>query len=339
MNIIKADYEIINEPFITKKIERVARVCYKSEDKITEGTDIKMVNALIKSNHMAMLEHGSIAFMVDPDTYMLMQNNMVSITTVVNKKLGLEAKRCYLRFTERHDDNDGYRYIISGNMRAWYETFEIMEFIINTPQEFITSAPVLGIPLVLRDAVVGCSNGIMEKFKDVDSIINYYNASEYEVRLITNFSILTPEERMIHEDISVLFTSDLLIQRELVRHREASFAGESTRYCNYSLDKFGNEITFIEPCWEIQEDEFITCLENTEKAYNSLISSGWTPQQARAILPNSLMTELVMTGFVEVWDHFFDLRARGTTGAPHPQAKELAEPLLTEFIKRNIIFL
>lgn len=76
-----------------------------------------------------------------------------------------------------------------------------------------------------------------------------------------------------------------------------------------------------------------------EKAYNSLISSGWTPQQARAILPNSLKTELVMTGFVDDWNHFFDLRARGTTGAPHPQAKELAEPLLTEFIKRNIISL
>lgn len=129
---------------------------------------------------------------------------------------------------------------------------------------------------------------------------------------------------------------------EFVRHRVFSFAQESTRYCNYTKDKFGNEITFIEPCWEMQEDEkelYIVCLENMENAYNALISSGWTPQQARAILPNSLKTELVMTGFVEDWDHFCDLRARGTTGAPHPQAKELAEPLLTEFIKRGILLL
>ena len=129
---------------------------------------------------------------------------------------------------------------------------------------------------------------------------------------------------------------------EFVRHRVFSFAQESTRYCNYSKDKFGNEITYIEPCWEMQPDEkelFLLQLEHAQIAYNALISSGWTPQQARAILPNSLKTELIMTGFVDDWEHFLSLRARGTTGAPHPQAKELAEPLLTEFIKRGIVSL
>lgn len=63
----------------------------------------------------------------------------------------------------------------------------------------------------------------------------------------------------------------------------------------------------------------------------------WTPQQARQVLPNALKTELVMTGFVSDWNHFFDLRARGTTGVPHPDAKALAEPLMNEFIKRNLI--
>mgnify|MGYP003304180895 CR=1 FL=1 len=111
-------------------------------------------------------------------------------------------------------------------------------------------------------------------------------------------------------------------------------------YCNYLKDKFGNEITYIEPCWEMQPDEkgsFLLQLELAQNAYNALISSGWTPQQARAILPNSLKTELVMTGFVDDWNHFFDLRARGTTGAPHPQAKELAEPLMQEFINREYL--
>ena len=127
---------------------------------------------------------------------------------------------------------------------------------------------------------------------------------------------------------------------EFVRHRVFSFAQESTRYCNYTKDKFGNEITYIEPCWEMQPDEkelFLLQLEQAQNAYNALISSGWTPQQARAILPNSLKTELIMTGFVDDWEHFLSLRARGTTGAPHPQAKELAEPLLTEFIKRDLL--
>lgn len=130
-------------------------------------------------------------------------------------------------------------------------------------------------------------------------------------------------------------------------------------YCNYSKDKFGNELTFIIPCWtNLPEQDygsrvnpkvfnrgytngietaFVNSLRITEAYYLNLLNEGWTPQQARAVLPNALKTELVMTGFVSDWNHFFDLRARGTTGAPHPQAKELAEPLMGEFYKRNLI--
>ena len=153
---------------------------------------------------------------------------------------------------------------------------------------------------------------------------------------------------------------------EFVRHRVFSFAQESTRYCNYSKDKFGNELTFIIPCWldiptghyaywdgdwcdidkmkiQLPEgehkdiDAFLWTLNNAETHYTLLINSGWKPQEARAILPNSLKTELVVTGFVSDWEKFFGLRARGTTGAPHPQAKELAEPLMKEFIARKYI--
>lgn len=134
-------------------------------------------------------------------------------------------------------------------------------------------------------------------------------------------------------------------------------------YCNYSKDKFDNEITYILPPWigetdvynfyknskgnnflKYNEDSlegsftFLFSLEELEEAYISLIKEeGWKPQQARAILPNALKTELVMTGFVSDWEHFFSLRALGTTGAPHPQAKELAEPLMKEFVTRKYI--
>lgn len=119
--------------------------------------------------------------------------------------------------------------------------------------------------------------------------------------------------------------------------RVFSFAQESTRYCNYSKDKFGNEITFISPCW-LQDDKAKECfeyiLQKTEQAYFHLLQEGWLPQQARAVLPNSLKTELVMTGFIEDWEHFFFLR----DAAPaHPQARELAEPLHKEFIERGYI--
>ena len=144
-------------------------------------------------------------------------------------------------------------------------------------------------------------------------------------------------------------------------------------YCNYSKDKFGNELTFIIPSWLAIEEgsygighsfgkgHFYECNENriycdaenkeeffkvlnflktldlSSQVYMSMLNAfGLTPQQARQVLPNALKTELVMTGFVSDWQHFFDLRARSTTGAPHPDAKALAEPLREEFIKRKL---
>ena len=120
-------------------------------------------------------------------------------------------------------------------------------------------------------------------------------------------------------------------------------------YCNYSKDKFNNEVTFILPPWinpnpedidnntfaDLQFREF---LRKAEKMYMTLLSEGWKPQEARAVLPNSLKTELVMTGFVSDWKHFFGLRSRiAETGKPHPQAQELADPLMDEFVKRGIM--
>ena len=120
-----------------------------------------------------------------------------------------------------------------------------------------------------------------------------------------------------------------------------SFAQESTRYCNYSnKDKFGNEITFIQPCWiEDNQDTndrwcFYESLSKSEEVYFRLLKHGWKPQQARAVLPNALKTELVMTGFVEDWKHFFFLRCPLSA---HPQARELAISLSEEFVKRGYI--
>lgn len=198
MQIIKAGYEILdtlNGEEILKKIERVARVCYKSEDKITDGSAEKMVKALIKRGHEAMLEHFSF---------------------------------------------------------------------------------------------------------------------------------------------SVKFIVDRGVSHELVRHRVASFAQESTRYCNYS-----GEVTFIEPTvlgLDSKEDKdgytarhfWDHSMEVAETAYKSMLKIGATPQEARAVLPNSLKTEIVMTANLREWRHFFSLRACGTTGKPHPQMLEVAVPLLKE---------
>lgn len=151
---------------------------------------------------------------------------------------------------------------------------------------------------------------------------------------------------------TVRFVCDRGVSHEFVRHRTFSFTQESTRYCNYTKDKFSNEITFIIPCWidikegtysygvarpfktSTPEEAWADSLIMAEDSYDFLINKGWKPQQARSILPNSLKTELIMTGFVSDWKHFFMLR---TAKGAHPQAQELAIPLEQEFKKLNYI--
>lgn len=158
---------------------------------------------------------------------------------------------------------------------------------------------------------------------------------------------------------TVKFICDRGVSHEFVRHRVFSFAQESTRYCNYSKDKFGNEVTFIEPCWledynyegNTYYNGFLVALRAAEANYFDLMkkwedripdkryktgfrNNPWTPQQARAVLPNALKTELVMTGFASDWEHFFKLR---DAGSAHPQARELAHPLHMEFLRRGYI--
>ena len=152
---------------------------------------------------------------------------------------------------------------------------------------------------------------------------------------------------------TVKFICDRGILAEFTRHRTFSFSAESTRYCNYSKDKFDNELTFIQPCWldderlklygpyhtvirdKSPESIFIADLNNAERDYLDLIRLGWTPQQARAVLPNALKTELYMCGFAEDWKHFWKLR--DDKQHAHPQAYELAHPLHEEFIKKGYI--
>lgn len=135
-----------------------------------------------------------------------------------------------------------------------------------------------------------------------------------------------------HEKVSVRIVCDRGVSHEIVRHRIASYSQESTRYCNYTKDKFGNELTFIKPCfWEEDSAEYMAWKENmlfAEHNYNKLIEFGATPQEARSVLPNSLKTEIVVTMNLREWRHFFKLR---TSSAAHPQMREIACPLLVKF--------
>lgn len=165
---------------------------------------------------------------------------------------------------------------------------------------------------------------------------------------MTDISAVKMVERLInskheamleHCSLSVKFTVDRGVSHEIVRHRLASFAQESTRYCNYSKDKYGNEITVIKPCFLDEDTEnyriWKESCEAAEKAYFAMLDNDATPQEARSVLPNSLKTEICMTANLREWRHFFKLRAAGETGKPHPQMLEVAVPLLAD-IKAEI---
>lgn len=290
MKLIKASFNIIEQgpsiDGIYKIIEQAGRVCYKSEDKITENSAKPFVDRMIESGHGAMLEHGTVYLAMPLETMLPIEIN----------GWGKYTKNPYSKGFKVCEVNGQKRVAVTTNLRVLVE------------------------------------NGWLDDLQYI------CEPTEYHERRIT-----------------VHFVCDRGVSHEFVRHRVMSFAQESTRYCNYSKNKFGNELTFIIPCWvgEGQENAsledrdicgntyadlcFKENLAKAERAYFTLIKQGWTPQQARAVLPNSLKTELVVTGFTSDWEHFFGLRARGTTGAPHPQAKELAEPLMKEFITRKYI--
>jgi thymidylate synthase (FAD) len=155
-----------------------------------------------------------------------------------------------------------------------------------------------------------------------------------------------------HEKATVKIICDRGVSHELVRHRIASFSQESTRYCNYSKDKFGNQLTFVIPPWvAVEEGEYLPHLlswikvigmeeasyawfqqiRSAEEGYLGLLQLGWQPQQARSVLPNSLKTEIIITANLREWRHIFKLRAEGSAGKPHPQMLEIMIPLLKEF--------
>ena len=171
-------------------------------------------------------------------------------------------------------------------------------------------------------------------------------------KLIKNLIKNGHEAMLEHSQLSVKFICDRGVSHELVRHRMASFAQESTRYCNYSGDKFGNELTFVKPPWineklrpifhqkytwdKMSNEEKIVHLwyghcGDAERTYLEMLDYGSTPQEARCVLPNSLKTEVVMTTNYREWRHILKLR---TDKAAHPQMRELMIPLLKELKER-----
>lgn len=151
-------------------------------------------------------------------------------------------------------------------------------------------------------------------------------------QLIRSIIKMGHESVIEHESISVHVKCDRGVSHEIVRHRIASYSQESTRYCNYCDNRFGNELTFIKPCFWTEEsdqyNEWFRMMQEVEESYIRLIKAGAKPQEARSILPNSLKTEIVITMNLREWRHFFKLRTDSTA---HPQMREITIPMLNRF--------
>lgn len=251
-------------------IEKIGRVCYKSEDKITEDSAKPFVDRMIKSGHNAMLEHGTV-YLAAP-----YNNEDLLFWKVANSP-----------YSKSVCDDKSNLLCLTTNLRVIAElnTWEVIDKYLCEPTE-------------------------------------------------------THAKR-----ICLKFITSIGVSREFNRHRTASIAEQSTRYCNYSKEKFGGEVTFVIPSWAniaersytisqfndetyyadyIPEFSLINSYLGAEQYYLELIEEGWKPQQARETLPLATATEVVYTAFEDDWEHFFDLRYRGTTGQPHPNAQQVA---------------
>ena len=161
----------------------------------------------------------------------------------------------------------------------------------------------------------------------------YQSTGDNDAQLVKRLVASGHDAMLEHATMTVRFTVDRGVSHELVRHRIASFAQESTRYCNYSKDKFDGEITVVKP--PLEEDSaayevwHYGCTA-ADSCYHWMLAAEAPPEIARSVLPTSLKTEVVMTANMREWRHFFRLRAIGTTGKPHPQMVQVAMPLLKE---------
>ena len=211
-------------------------------------------------------------------------------------------------------------------------------------QGFMNSMLTFGIlnNIWIKSAYVGDIVYITTNYRYYLDIIKYFpNVKEYFTEEDNEYY---PKRYTVHMIL------DRGVMDEFRTHVGLSHLAESTRYCNYSKDKFGNEITFIKPCWlnlptdyavysgDNDSDYFIQALEDAENWYLSLLKEGWTPQQARSVLPLGIKSELISCGFEDAWTNFMRRRSPkyGDPGA-HPMAAEIADKLCEEFLKRGFI--
>jgi thymidylate synthase (FAD) len=305
MKIIHPSYAILDtldSESLAVRIEYCGRICYKSEDKINRDTAIPFVEKMAEHGHNSVLEMGVVTLQISCRDFSPIYDFYLK-----------QPKYFHL------DLNENNTLLITGSVRAF------REMLLFNPGCSIAGACVHYLnqkhPYFFRTITA------LSAFKDNNSIkVHKVDLNQVEQ--------LPPEQLARHRHLAVKFIVNRAITHEIVRHRPCSFLQESQRYCRYSENKFGGEVTFIKPMFFSEEStEFSIwkqAMEDTEKLYLQLLETS-SPQAARTVLPNSCKTELIVYANLVEWKHIFNLR---TTKAAEPSMREVMIPLEQEFRNR-----
>ncbi len=287
---------------ILEQIERCGRVCYKSEDRITEGSASAFIKGIISRGHESVLELAQIVLELRIDAESIMQKLFAVIP----------------RFL-RADRVEKGVYLLSGNPRSFRDLardFPGLKVTKAVLRKLTTLHPVL--------------------FEDLAPRHGWIPQDGIAVRIIppSEIAALSPDLVARHRALLVHFTTNRAVTHELVRHRVASYLQESQRYCRYDDPRFGCAVEFIRPCFYAEDTpEFALwreAMDEAEKRYLKLLETS-SPQAARTVLPNSCKTEIMVHATLDEWRHILRLRA---SKAADPSMRELMLLLLPECLSR-----
>lgn len=313
-NLLDSSAMLVKSDTPMQQIEKAGRNCYQSKSGFTRETAADFCKKMMKNQHYAMLEHGTFLFRITCPTELtetaailfnsFKQSPFISCCSIINK----EDCILYVSMSLR----------VLCNMAGQLAYTNYTSCMYNIIDKTYPELDILNI-LNIKEVCEGKESGDLVKIELIPQE-DYYKVPK---NVLLQCIYLTIE-----------CVCDRGVSHEIVRHRVASYAQESTRYCNYGKD---SKIAFIKPAdYGSWTDEskfyFERSIEDASNTYLRLLDKGHTPQEARAVLPNALKTNIIITMNVEELIHFFNLRLHGVTGPPHPDMKQLAKKMYNQVV-------
>ena len=302
MKVIAPYFEILEDldmQSLSVRIEGCGRICYKSEDKITPESAEPFIRSIIKHGHNSVTEMAVLTLKIQYDT-----------ESIASKFFHLMPKYLIVDIVEKKE------LLVSGSIRAFRELYKSNPTVkmVKAIAEYLSRRH----PLFFEDLLP--DRGLLKQEGVVVEKVPLETVDSFPAELLAR-----------HRHVAVLFVVNRAVTHEIVRHRPVSYLQESQRYCRYSQDKFGNEVTFIKPMFFKENTEEYSlwekAMQETENIYLKLLETS-SPQAARTVLPNSCKTEIITFANLLEWLHIFKLR---TSKGAEPSMREVMIPLLHKF--------